>query len=139
MLRGEYRYTLDDKGRVVLPPKFRRDLGDQVVVTRGFDGCLWVYPRREWDAVESLLRDLPPRRRDFQRFLLASAHEADVDRQGRIFLPEGLREYAGIDKEVVVVGLVKRLELWSEQRWKSRMDDLQRRAAEIAEEIDLSL
>jgi MraZ protein len=139
MLRGEFRYSLDEKGRVVLPPAFRRDLGETVIVTRGFDNCVWVYSQRGWAGVEKVLRGLPLSKRDFQRFLFAAAREAEVDRQGRISLPEHLREYAAIGKEVVIVGLGTRLEIWSEARWKEVMTRVQRDAAQIAEEIDVSL
>lgn len=139
MFRGEFLYSLDEKGRVVLPPKFRRELGDVVIVTRGFDECLWVYSQKEWERVEGQLSGLPLRQRNFQRFLLASAREVEVDRQGRVSLPEGLREYAGIDRDVVVVGLIHRLEIWSGGRWKQAMSKTQKEAAKIAEEIDINL
>ncbi|HEV8340496.1 MAG TPA: division/cell wall cluster transcriptional repressor MraZ [bacterium] len=139
MFRGEYHYTLDDKGRVVLPPKFRQDLGEAVIVTRGMDDCIWVYPRQGWEAVEDKLRTLPIARRGFQRFLLAAAQEVELDRQGRIILPEALREYAAIGREVVVVGLIQRLEIWSEERWKKAVAKAQREAAKVAQEIDVSL
>lgn len=139
MFRGEFHYTLDDKGRVVLPPKFRQELGEVVIVTRGMDDCIWVYPRSGWDAVENKLRALPLSRRGFQRFLLAAAQEVEVDRQGRITLPEALREHAAIGREVVVIGLIQRLEIWSEERWKKAIAKAQREAAKIAEEIDVSL
>lgn len=139
MFRGEYHYTLDDKGRVVLPPKLRKELGEVVVITRGMDACVWVYPRPGWEAVENKLRTLPLNRRGFQRFLLAAAQEVELDRQGRVTLPEALREYAGIGREVVVVGLIQRLEIWSEARWKQAMAKAQREAPKVAQEIDLSL
>jgi len=139
MLSGEFRYTLDDKGRVVLPPKFRRELGEAVIITRGFDGCIFVYSKKEWVGVEKDLRRLPLSRRDFQRFLLAAAVDVEIDRQGRITLPEVLREHAGISKEVVVIGLIRRLEIWSEARWKEAVARVQRQAPQIAEQIDISL
>jgi MraZ protein len=139
MFRGEYHYTLDDKGRVVLPPKFRQELGEAVIVTRGMDDCIWVYPRQGWEAVEDKLRTLPIARRGFLRFLLAAAQEVELDRQGRITLPEALREYAAIGREVVVVGLIQRLEIWSEERWKKAVAKAQREAAKVAQEIDVSL
>lgn len=139
MFRGEFHYTLDEKGRVVLPPQFRRELGEAVIVTRGLDGCIWVYPPKAWDAVEDVLRDLPLSRREFQRFLLAPAREVEVDRQGRIALPEALRESAEIGRDVVVIGLIKRLEIWSEARWKKAVAKAERKAPEIAQEIDVSL
>ncbi|MGH2452401.1 MAG: division/cell wall cluster transcriptional repressor MraZ [bacterium] len=139
MFRGEYHYTLDDKGRVVLPPRFRKELGEAVIVTRGMDECVWVYPLQGWEAVETKLRSLPVSRRGFQRFLLAPAQEVELDRQGRITLPEALREYAAIGRDVVVVGLMQRLEIWSEARWKQAMAKAQREAPKVAQEIDLSL
>ncbi len=139
MFRGEYHYTLDDKGRVVLPPKFRTDLGEAVIVTRGMDECIWVYPRQGWESVEDKLKSLPIGRRNFQRFLLAAAQEVELDRQGRITLPEALREYAAIGRDVVVVGLIQRLEIWSEERWKKAVAKAQREAAKVAQEIDVSL
>jgi len=139
MLRGEFRYTLDEKGRVVLPPPFRRELGETVIVTRGFDNCIWVYSKKGWAGVEKVLRGLPLRERDFQRFLFAAARDVEVDRQGRISLPETLREYAAINKDVVVTGMGTRLEVWSEARWKEVVTRIQRQAVEIAEKIDVSL
>lgn len=139
MFRGEYHYTLDDKGRVVLPPRFRKELGEAVIVTRGMDQCVWVYPLQGWEAVETKLRTLPVSRRGFQRFLLAAAQELELDRQGRITLPEALREYAAIGRDVVVVGLMQRLEIWSEARWKQAIAKAQREAPKVAQEIDLSL
>ncbi len=139
MLRGEYRYNLDEKGRVVLPPKLRRQMGETVIVTRGFDGCIAVYSTKEWATVEKDLSRLPLGRREFQRFVLAPAQDVDVDRQGRITLPEALRDYAGISKEVVIVGLVRRLEIWSEAHWKEAVARAQREAPQIAAEIDISL
>ena len=139
MLRGEFRYTLDEKGRVVLPPRFRRELGETVIVTRGIDDCVWVYSQKGWAGVEKVLRGLPLRERDFQRLLFAAARDVEVDRQGRISLPETLREYAGIDGDVVVVGMGTRLEIWSEARWKEVVTRIQRRAVEIAEKNDVSL
>ena len=139
MFRGEYHYTLDDKGRVVLPPKFRKELGEAVIVTRGMDQCVWVYPRQGWEAVENKLRVLPLSLRQFQRFLLAGAQEVELDRQGRVTLPEALREYAAIGRDVVVVGLIQRLEIWSEVRWKQAVAKAQREAPKVAQDIDLSL
>src|SRR3972149_7101869 len=89
MLRGEFRSPLDEKGRVVLPPPFRRELGETVIVTRGFDNCIWVYSKKGWAGVEKVLRGLPLRERDFQRFLFAAARGVEVDRQGRVGRPAG--------------------------------------------------
>ncbi|MDR5683037.1 MAG: division/cell wall cluster transcriptional repressor MraZ [Armatimonadota bacterium] len=118
MLKGEFEYTLDDKGRVVIPPRFRRQIGDRFVVTRGFDGCVVLYPESEWAGVEDKLRGEPLANRQFVRYLLGSAVEVETDRQGRFVLPPPLREHAGIQRDVVVVGLINKLEIWSRERWQ---------------------
>lgn len=118
MLKGEFEYTLDDKGRVVIPPRFRRRVGDRFVVTRGFDGCVVLYPESEWVTVEEKLRSEPLANRQFVRYLLGSAVEVEADKQGRFVLPPPLREHAAIQREVVVVGLINKLEIWSRERWQ---------------------
>jgi MraZ protein len=117
MLKGEFEYTLDDKGRVVIPPRFRRRVGDRFVVTRGFDGCVMLYPESEWATVEEKLRSEPLGKLQFVRYLVGSAVEVEADRQGRFVLPPPLREHAAIQREVVVVGLINKLEIWSRERW----------------------
>jgi len=136
MLKGEFQYALDDKGRVVIPPRFRRALGDQVVATRGFDPCISVYSPAEWAKVEERLRRLSTRQRDVVRFLLAGAVDLDLDRQGRVTLPPHLRQHAGIDRDVVVVGLISRLEIWSRPTWQSYLEKAQKSAPQIAEQIE---
>ncbi len=136
MLRGEYQYALDDKGRVVIPPKFRRALGDQVVATRWIDPCISLYSPAEWAKVEEALRRLPTSKRDVMRFLLAGAADLDLDRQGRVTLPQHLREHAGIDREVVVVGLSSRIEIWSRSTWQSYLKKAQKSAPEIADQLE---
>ena len=136
MLRGEYQYALDDKGRVVIPPKFRRVLGDQVVATRGIDPCISVYSPQEWARVEQRLGNLSTNKRDVMRFLLAGAVDLDVDRQGRVTLPAHLRQHAGIDRDVVVVGLIGRLEVWSHSAWRAYIEKAQKSAPQIAEQIE---
>ncbi len=135
-LKGEHQYALDEKGRVVLPPKFRRVLGDQVVVTRGFDPCISVYSPAEWAKVEEAVRRLPTRNRDVLRYLLAGAVDVEVDRQGRITLPAHLRQHARIERDLVVVGLVSRLEIWSRPEWLSYLERAQQSAPQIAEGIE---
>ncbi len=135
-LKGEHQYALDEKGRVVLPPKFRRVLGDQVVVTRGFDPCISVYSPAEWAKVEEAVRRLPTRNRDVLRYLLAGAVDVEVDRQGRITLPAHLRQHARIERDLVVVGLVSRLEIWSRAEWLSYLERAQQSAPQIAEGIE---
>ena len=136
MLKGEYQYALDDKGRVVIPPKFRRVLGDQVVVTRGIDPCIFLYSPSEWQKLEEALRRLPIKQRDVVRYLMAGAVDAVLDRQGRIIVPPHLREHAGIEREVVVVGLGSRLEIWNRPTWQTYLKKAQKSAPEIAEQIE---
>jgi MraZ protein len=122
MFIGEYIHTIDDKGRMAIPAKMRKDLGSGAVVTRGIDNCLWVFPKKEWTALAQKLASLPlsdANSRAFSRLMLAGAMEVEFDSQGRVLLPAYLREYAGLIKNAVVAGLYSRLEIWSESTWKS--------------------
>lgn len=140
MFKGEHHYSLDEKGRIVLPPKFRQALGSKVVVTRGLDECVAVYAPAEWARNERKLRQLAVNRRDFVRFVFASAEEVELDRQGRMTIPAHLRQYAKIDREAVVVGVGSRLEIWSLENWQKYIAKVQAEAASIASELrDLSL
>ncbi|HEU4798293.1 MAG TPA: division/cell wall cluster transcriptional repressor MraZ [bacterium] len=140
LFRGEHHYSLDDKGRVVLPPKFRRALGDTVVVTRGLDECVAVYAPAEWAKNEKKLRALAVNRRDFVRFMLSSAEDVELDRQGRVSIPQHLREYAKIDRDAVVVGVGSRLEIWGLEIWKRYIAKIQAEAPGLASELrDLSI
>ena len=138
---GEYNHTIDAKGRLIVPSKFREALGDEFVVTKGLDGCLFVYDNKEWSAFEEKLKALPlmnKESRKFVRFFLAGAANVEVDKQGRILIPSVLREFAGLDKDVVLVGVASRIEIWSRQKWEeaSEYDDME----EIAEHMsDLGL
>ena len=119
MLMGEYNHTIDAKGRLIVPAKFREVLGDEFVVTKGLDNCLFVYPNDEWQKFEEKLQTLPltnKNARQFTRFFLAGAASVEVDKQGRI-LPSVLREFAGLEKDVVLVGVASRIEIWSKDRW----------------------
>lgn len=118
---GEYNHTIDAKGRLIVPSKFREQLGDEFVVTKGLDGCLFVYDNSEWKNFEEKLQKLPltnPNARKFSRFFLAGASACEVDKQGRILLPAVLREFADITKDVVLVGVGSRVEIWSRERWE---------------------
>ena len=118
MLMGEYNHTIDAKGRLIVPAKFREVLGDEFVVTKGLDNCLFVYPNDEWQKFEEKLQTLPltnKNARQFTRFFLAGSVE--VDKHGRILLPSVLREFAGLEKDVVLVGVASRIEIWSKDRW----------------------
>ncbi len=136
MLKGEFQYALDDKGRVVIPPRFRRVLGDQVVATRGIDPCIAVYSPTEWAKVEDALRKLPTKQRDVVRYMLAGAVDLELDRQGRVTLPLHLRQHAGIERDVMVVGLISRLEIWGRPNWQSYIEKAAKSAPQIAEQIE---
>lgn len=120
MFMGEYNHTIDTKGRLIIPSKFREALGDTFVVTKGLDGCLFVYDNEEWSAFEEKLKTLPitnKEARQFVRFFLAGAAEVEVDKQGRILVPNILREFAQISKDVVLIGVASRIEIWSKERF----------------------
>ena len=126
MFMGEYNHTIDAKGRLIIPSKFREALGDTFVVTKGLDGCLFVYDNEEWNAFEEKLKALPitnKEARQFVRFFLAGAAEVEVDKQGRILVPNILREFAQISKDVVLIGVASRIEIWSKDRWEDASAD----------------
>lgn len=143
MFMGEYSHTIDAKGRLIVPSKFREALGDNFVVTKGLDGCLFVYDQDEWTAFETKLKELPMSHRDtrkFVRFFLAGATAAEVDKQGRILLPASLREFAGLEKDVVFLGVGSRVEIWSKQAWEGEssfdeMDEVAERMADLGLDI----
>ena len=120
MFMGEYGHTIDAKGRIIVPAKFRESLGDNFIITKGLDNCLFVYTNEEWQRFEEKLKTLPltnKNARTFTRFFLAGAASVEVDKQGRILLPSVLREFAGLEKDVVLVGVASRIEIWSKDRW----------------------
>lgn len=126
---GEYSHSIDEKGRLIIPSKFREELGDSFVLTRGLDGCLFVYPKTEWDILETKLRSLPltnKNARMITRFLVSGAATCELDKQGRILVPSALREYAHLEKEVVLTGNLERIEIWDKERWTgiSSYDDM---------------
>ena len=121
MFMGEYRHTVDPKGRLIVPSKFRELLGAEFVVTRGLDGCLFVYPMDRWEAYVADLKKLPltdKNARLFMRFIVAGATTCELDKQGRILIPSVLREFADITKDAVLVGVGSRIEIWSRERWE---------------------
>lgn len=120
MFMSEYNHSIDPKGRVIVPVKFRESLGTEFVVTKGLDGCLFVFPNEEWNIFEEKLKSLPMSNKDarkFVRFFLAGAAVVELDKQGRILIPPVLRECAGLEKDVVVVGVGNRVEIWDKGRW----------------------
>ena len=139
MFMGEYNHTIDAKGRLIVPVKFREILGDNFIVTKGLDGCLFVYPNDEWTRFEEKLKGLPltnKNARQFTRFFLAGAAACEVDKQGRILLPQVLREVASLEKDVVLVGVASRIELWSRERWDESMNTYDGDMDEVAENME---
>lgn len=120
MFIGEFQHSIDSKGRLIVPSKFREDLGEKFVLTKGLDNCLFVYPIFEWRNFEDKLKTLPLTSKDaraFVRFFFSGATECELDKQGRILLPVNLREHAKIEKDVVVIGVSTRVEIWSKEEW----------------------
>lgn len=140
MFKGTYQHTIDPKGRLIIPSKYREMLGDTFVVTKGLDGCLFVYGNEDWEAFETKLKQLPlndKNARKFARYFLAGANDVELDKQGRILLPVNLREAAGIDKEVVLAGVGNRIEIWSKEAWENEevgeedMDDIEEKMSSM--------
>ena len=125
MFIGEYQHALDNKNRIIIPSKFREGLGEKFVLTKGLDGCLYVYTRNEWIILEQKLKTLPLTNKDaraFVRFFFSGANEIDVDKQGRALIPQNLLEYANIEKDIVSIGVSTRIEIWSKSKWKEYND-----------------
>lgn len=142
MFMGEFQHSVDDKGRMIVPVKFREGLGSSFVMTRGLDKCLFVYPMSEWETLEGKLKELPMTRADarsFVRFFLSGATECELDKQGRILIPATLRDYATLEKDCVVIGVSNRVEIWSQTAWSQYSQSASESFAEIAENlVDLS-
>ena len=120
MFMSQYNHTMDAKGRLSIPSKFREQLGEEFVVTKGMDGCLFVFDNKNWAEFEEKLSALPMGKletRQYTRFFLAGATQVEVDKQGRILMPTQLRSFAGLEKDVVLVGMGKRIEIWSAEKW----------------------
>jgi len=138
MFMGEFQHNVDTKGRIIVPAKFREGLGERFIVTRGLDKCLFVYPMNEWEILEEKLKKLPLTKKDaraFTRFFFSGAVECEVDKQGRINIPQPLRNYAQLDKECVVIGVSNRIEFWANEHWQDYFSDSEESFAEIAENL----
>jgi MraZ protein len=138
MFMGEFQHSIDDKGRITIPAKFRDSLGATFVVTRGLDHCLFVYPQEEWTVLENKLKALPLMKSDaraFTRFFFSGATECEWDKQGRVNLPANLREYAKLEKECVVLGVSNRVEIWNRETWQQYFDQSEDAFNEIAEKL----
>ncbi len=122
-LMGTYSHNIDAKGRMNFPTKLRESLGDSFIITRGLDGCLFVYSREEWAVMEEKISSMPlSKGKNVQRFFFSNAAEIEADKQGRILIPAHLREYAGLEKDVMVIGAVNRAEIWDKERWNKLND-----------------
>lgn len=138
MLIGQYAHTLDPKKRLSLPSKFRKELGRKVVVTNGLDNCLFVYPLKEWERVAAKLGELSlgvANTRGFNRFMLAGAHEVEVDSAGRILIPDFLKAFAGLKDNVILAGLFTRVEIWDEKAWHTHKSRVEKDADALAEKL----
>lgn len=138
MLIGEYTHTLDPKKRLSLPARFRKEMGKKVVVTRGLDACLFVYPLKEWERIASKIAELPLGQSDsrgFNRFLLSGAIESDVDSAGRILIPDFLKIFAALKEKVIVTGMHTRVEIWDEKTWSAYKERIEKSADALAEKL----
>lgn len=138
MLIGEYEHSIDAKGRLIMPAKIREDLGEKFIITKGLDGCLFGFSQTEWNNFEEKLKTLPltnKNARDFVRFFLSGAVEAEVDKQGRFLIPVNLRDYATLEKEAVITGVGTRIEIWNKEKWKKYNSDENLSADQIAENM----
>ena len=138
MLIGEYEHTIDAKGRLSMPSKLRRDMGEAFIVTKGLDGCLFAFSQDEWKNFETKLKSLPlsdKNARNFVRFFLAGATECEIDKQGRFLIPSNLREAGKLGKEAIIIGVGTRLEIWNKEIWTSKEEEIS--ADEIAENMTM--
>lgn len=138
MFIGEYSHSIDPKKRLAVPSKFRGELKNKVVVTRGLDKCLFIYPMKVWQELAGKLGTLPVGEsgtRSFIRLTLAGAVDVEVDKQGRVLIPDYLKEYAGLNRNVVIAGIYNRLEIWDDKKWKIYKKSAEKNTDEIAEQL----
>lgn len=138
MLIGEYLHTLDNKKRISLPAKFRKEVGRKVVITRGLDACLFMFPTKAWENIAAKLANLPVGQADtrgMSRFLLAGAVETEVDQAGRILIPDFLKDFADLKSRVVLAGVSDRIELWNEKTWEEYKRRIERGADQMAQTL----
>ncbi|MFV9504912.1 MAG: division/cell wall cluster transcriptional repressor MraZ [Oscillochloridaceae bacterium umkhey_bin13] len=138
MFLGEFEHTIDEKGRVAIPARYREALGERFVITKGFEACIQAFPMPRWEETAAKINAMPlgsPEARNLRRLLFSAAAEVEFDRQGRILIPPSLREYAGLTEEVLITGMNTYFELWSGERWNAFQDTLNSSGAEIAEKL----
>ncbi|HEO8420720.1 division/cell wall cluster transcriptional repressor MraZ [Niallia sp. FSL W8-0635] len=138
MFMGEYHHNVDVKGRIIVPAKFRDNLGETFILTRGLDRCLFGYPLSEWEIIEEKLKQLPLTKKDaraFTRFFFSGATECEIDKQGRINIASPLFQYAQLEKECVILGVSNRIEIWDKQEWENYFSESEDSFAEIAENM----
>lgn len=126
MFIGEYQHSIDAKGRIIIPSKFRDELGQKFILTKGLDNCLFIFSREEWKKFEDKLVNLPVASKDaraFVRYFFSSAVECEIDKQGRLTIPQNLKDHAKIEKDLVTIGVMSRIEIWSRQEWQNYGDD----------------
>lgn len=137
MFMGEYHHTIDDKGRLIIPSKIRYELGENFIITRGLDNCLFIYPKTEWERIIAKYKELPNTKnaRDFMRFFLSGATVCELDKQGRVNISDPLIKYAGLEKDCVIIGVNDRLEIWSKDRWEQYISANEENLSDIADQL----
>ncbi len=137
MFIGEYHHSIDEKGRLTIPSKLREELGEQFILTRGLDGCLFIYPNKEWNNVINKYKELPniKEARNFMRFFLSGASNQELDKQGRINIPSPLINYANLIKDCIIIGVNDRLEIWSKENWESFVSENEQSFSDMADHL----
>ena len=137
MFIGEYHHSIDEKGRLTIPSKLRDELGEHFILTRGLDGCLFIYPNDEWNNVISKYKELPnvKEARNFMRFFLSGATNQELDKQGRINIPSPLINYANLIKDCIIIGVNDRLEIWSKENWESFVSENEQSFSDMADHL----
>ncbi len=141
MFMGEYHHSIDDKGRLIIPSKIRYELGDDFVITRGLDGCLFVYKKSVWENIINKYQTLPNIKdtRNFMRFFLSGATESSFDKQGRVNISQTLINYASLTKDCVIIGVGNRLEIWDESKWDNFINENEEGLSDITDKLFSSL
>ena len=137
MFMGEYHHTIDEKGRITIPSKLRDELGDEFIVTKGLDGCLFIYPKDEWNNIAKKYKELPNTKdaRNYLRFFLSGAVVTEFDKQGRINITQPLIKYADLTKDCIIIGVNERLEIWSKDRWEDFLSNNEDSISDIADKL----